>query len=304
MLWWLFHLRQNCWSSSIFLSFPRFCTGQEARRWCDASVVTSVPRPRVRKTPLSNTLSIDRVNAISSSRDRLLTRTSSRTTYPTRKHAFRYSSWCVAFCSLRSYPRRGPRGRTTQAEAPQRSAEASKMAVRCKRVGRIALLAFSFVRVLVTVMDCLVGVMQEDAQAPRTRSCARSARTICATAARRPLGLRGGCCRRRLFPGGWHFKKIIEDKFRAQRRQICETWFVIDGACWKRKYRIWSDSGYEKLEKFRYRYTRIAEKVSEMRKVAGRKSRAFFFFSTKSTLCLVLWNKTFLSLDKTSLQFA
>lgn len=63
------------------------------------------------------------------------------------------------------------------------------MAVRCKRVGRIALLAFSFVRVLVTVMDCLVGAMQEDAQAPRTRSCVRAARTICAiTAARRPLG--------------------------------------------------------------------------------------------------------------------
>lgn len=64
----------------------------------------------------------------------------------------------LLLCSdLQSYPRRGPRGRTTQAEAPQRSAEASKMAVRRKRVGRIALLAFSFVRVLVTVMDCLGG---------------------------------------------------------------------------------------------------------------------------------------------------
>lgn len=35
---------------------------------------------------------------------------------------------------------------------------------------------------LVTVMDCLVGMMQEDAQAPRTRNRdVRAARTACAT---------------------------------------------------------------------------------------------------------------------------
>lgn len=54
------------------------------------------------------------------------------------------------------------------------------MAVRCKRVGRIGVLAFSFVRVLITVMDDLVGMMQEDAQALRMRSCARPAHLTCA----------------------------------------------------------------------------------------------------------------------------
>jgi len=31
VLWWLFHLRQNCWSSSmvILASFPRFCTNDK-----------------------------------------------------------------------------------------------------------------------------------------------------------------------------------------------------------------------------------------------------------------------------------
>lgn len=30
VLWWLFHLRQNCWSSSmvVLASFPRFCTDE------------------------------------------------------------------------------------------------------------------------------------------------------------------------------------------------------------------------------------------------------------------------------------
>lgn len=31
VLWWLFHLRQNCWSSSmvVLASFPRFCTDEK-----------------------------------------------------------------------------------------------------------------------------------------------------------------------------------------------------------------------------------------------------------------------------------
>lgn len=40
---------------------------------------------------------------------------------------------------------------------------------------------------LVTVTDCLVGMMQEDAQAPRTRNRdVRAARTVCATTAEAP----------------------------------------------------------------------------------------------------------------------
>lgn len=65
-------------------------------------------------------------------------------------------------------------------KALQGSSRASKMAVRCKRVGRIGVLAFSFVRALITVMDDLVGMMQEDAQALRMRSCARPAHLTCA----------------------------------------------------------------------------------------------------------------------------
>lgn len=42
VLWWLFHLRQNCWSSSmvVLASFPRFCTDEKTSVDKQRSVMT------------------------------------------------------------------------------------------------------------------------------------------------------------------------------------------------------------------------------------------------------------------------
>lgn len=128
-------------------------------------------------------------DAISSSRDRLLSRTSSRTTYP-RKYAFRLS-FRLDNPVLPS-PVLSPFSHAALAGGRQRRKlrnEAPKLpkwpcAMQARRSDRSSGLCAC----LVTVTDChLVGMMQEDAQAPRTRSCdVRAARTTCATTAEAP----------------------------------------------------------------------------------------------------------------------
>lgn len=134
----------------VLASFPRFCTDEKTNVDNERSVCRQNVKPNnvryadgvvlslflSRRFSLPCYRSTERPNAISSSRDRLLSRTSSRTTYP-RKYVSRLSvpirqssSPTLRSRSLSlSFFARGPRGRTTEAKAPQRSAEASKMAV-------------------------------------------------------------------------------------------------------------------------------------------------------------------------------
>lgn len=131
--------------------------------------------------------STDGPDAISSSRDRLLSRTSSRTTYP-RKYAFRLPvrQSCPFLSRSFSYSHAalagGRRRRKLRNEAPK--LPKWPCAMQARRSDRSSGLCAC----LVTVTDCyLVGMMQEDAQAPRTRSCdVRAARTICATTSEAP----------------------------------------------------------------------------------------------------------------------
>jgi len=56
VLWWLFHLRQNCWSSSmvVLASFPRFCIDEKA--WKMTYRITNVKSDniRVRNLPMES----------------------------------------------------------------------------------------------------------------------------------------------------------------------------------------------------------------------------------------------------------
>lgn len=162
VLWWLFHLRQNCWSSSmvVLASFPRFCTDEKTDVSNVGCMSTNKTKQKKKKKPdnvrmpkladgvvLPFSLSYFLVSfLIMLSIDRA-----------TRRYVVLPRPIIIAhiepddvlakvrlmiFVPFPTVPRlpfssrdspfflaRGPRGRTTETKAPQRSAEASKMAV-------------------------------------------------------------------------------------------------------------------------------------------------------------------------------
>lgn len=153
----------------VLASFPRFCTDEKTNVDNERSVPTNVKPNNVRYADgvvlslfLSRRFSLpcyrstERPNAISSSRDRLLSRTSSRTTYP-RKYVSRLSvpirqSSSPTFRSRSLSLSLSPFSHAVLAGGRRKQKlrnEAPKLPKwPCERcVSRIALLAFSFVRV-------------------------------------------------------------------------------------------------------------------------------------------------------------
>lgn len=153
VLWWLFHLRQNCWSSSmvVLASFPRFCTDEKTSVDKQRSVATDEkPDKRIRGVrkpagvrPLPRARSASPYRAINRPNDPTLSRPPTTDYYRAHRAKRRTrESTSLNYRTDPTVPRnssppslsfsflaRGPRGRTTEAKAPQRSTEASKMAV-------------------------------------------------------------------------------------------------------------------------------------------------------------------------------
>lgn len=163
VLWWLFHLRQNCWSSSMVLaSFPRFCTDEKTSVVKQRSITTD-ERPDNEPTELSLARSVSPYRAINRPNDPTLSRPPTTDYYrahrarrctrvstflnfcqPIRQCHVLFSSVSFSFFFL-SRTRAlagGRRSRKLRNEAPKLPKWPCE---RC--VGRIALLAFSFVRV-------------------------------------------------------------------------------------------------------------------------------------------------------------
>lgn len=128
----------------------------------------------------------DRPDAISSSRDRLSRTSSPMNDVLAKAHAFLsdQSSFFLSLVFVLSHAALagGRRRQKLRNEAPKLPKWPCAMqARRSDRSSGLFLCAC-----LVTVMDCVVGMMQKDAQAPRTRSCVRVARTTCATSREDP----------------------------------------------------------------------------------------------------------------------